>query len=135
MSQFFNYIFVDVGCDITPLQQSVLDLASAVLVVVNPEILVVNQTKRILGELSHLPSGLFHLLVNRAGSSGLSAGAISGTLRCNLLAVFSEEDGLSASLHSSKPHVLSQPQAPFSKSCHDLIRKLNSGLLQRGENK
>lgn len=134
LSQFFNYIFIDVGCDITSLQQSVLDLASAILVVVNPEILVVNQTKRMLGELSYLPSSLFHLVVNRTGGpSGLSAGAISGTLRSNLLAVFSEEDSLSASLHASKPHVLSYPQSPFSKSCHDLIRKLNSGLLQRGK--
>lgn len=134
LSGFFNYIFVDVGCDIGSLQQSVLDVSSAVLVIVSPEILVVNQTKRAMSELSHLPSALFYLIVNRSGaSSGLSPGSISGTLRANLISVLSEESGVSASLHSSKPFVISQPQSSFSKSCYDIIRKLNSGPLQRGK--
>ena len=134
LSQFFNYIFIDAGCDITPLQQSVLDLSSAILVVVNPEILVVNQTKRIMAELSHLPSSLFHLIVNRAGSSGgLNPGTISGSLRSQLLEVLPEESGISASLHSSKPYVISQPQSPFSKACYNIIRKLNGGILNRGK--
>ena len=134
LSQFFNYIFIDAGCDISPLQQSVLDLSSAILIVVNPEILVVNQTKRILAELSHLPSALFHLMINKSGSSsGLSPGAISGTLRSSLLQVLPEENGISASLHSSKPYIILQPQSSFAKSCYDIIRKLNSGILNRGK--
>ena len=134
LSQFFNYIFIDVGCDIGSLQQSVLDISSAILIVVNPEILVVNQTKRTLAELSHLPSSLFYLVVNRSGaSSGLSPAAISGTLRSNLLEVFQEESGVSASIHSSKPYIISQSQSPFAKSCYNIIRKLNGGILNRGK--
>ena len=48
LSQFFNYIIVDIGCDINPLQQEILNLASGILLVVPPEILALNQSKKIL---------------------------------------------------------------------------------------
>ena len=134
LSHFFKFIFIDVGCDIGPLQKSVLDLSSAILVVVNPEILVVNQTKRILGELSYISSSLFYLIINKSGiAGGLSSGAISSSLRFQLLAVLPEESGISASLHSSKPYVISHLQSSFTKSCYDIVRKLNGGLLQKGK--
>ena len=133
LSQFFSYIFVDLGSDIGPLQSLVLDSASAVLLVAAPEILALNQSKRILGELSHLPSALFYLAVNRVGSSGLNASVVSRALGRPILASFPEENLVAESLHSSKPYVVSSPQSASAKSCHELIRKLNSGILEKGK--
>ena len=134
LSQFFNYIFVDVGCEISSLQKEILNLSSAVLVVVTPEILVMNQTKRILSELTYLPSSLFQVIVNKSGQSGgLSSSMITNSLRRPLLSLLPEDLKVSESLHSSEPYVLSNNQSSFAKNCHAIVRKLNAGILQKGK--
>ena len=67
LKQHYKYICVDLGCELDDLQAEVLNLASAVFVVVTPEILVVNQTRRILNELvtATVPSELIHVVVNK----------------------------------------------------------------------
>ena len=133
LSQFFNYIVVDIGCDIGSLQQEILNFASAVLLVVPPEILALNQSKRILADLSYLPSSLFYLVVNKENRRGLNPSLISKSLGRPLLISFPEDQSLPESLHSSKPFVLSHSQSVWTKSCYELVRKLGGGLLQRGK--
>ena len=133
LSQFFNYIFVDIGCDMSPLQEIILDTASAVLLVVTPEVLVVNQTRRILSDLSYLPGSLQHLIINRSGGAGLNLNVIQNTLRRSVLTSFPEDSSVSESLHSSKPFVIFNPQTPAAKGAHDTVRKLTAGILQRGK--
>ena len=133
LGQFFNYIFVDLGCDLTPLQEAVLEEASAVLMVVTPDILVVNQTKRMFNQLSYLPSSLMHLVVNQEGSSGLNAQVIGSAFRRTPLALLSTEEGMSESLHNSKPFILTESQSAYAKGVHEVIRKLTAGILQKGK--
>ena len=133
LSQFFNYIIVDIGCDIKPLQQEILNVASGVLLVVPPEILALNQSKKILSDLSYLPSSLFHLILNKESRRGLNPSLISKNLGRPVLSSLPEDPAMAESLHSSNPFVLSQPHAPWTKSCYEIIRKLGGGLLQRGK--
>ena len=133
LSQFFSYIVVDIGCDIGPLQQEILNVASGILLVVTPEILALNQSKRILADLSYLPSSLFYLVVNRDNQRGLNSSLISRNLGRPLLISLPEDQALPESLHSSRPFVLSQPHSLWTKSCYELVRKLSGGLLQRGK--
>ena len=134
LSQFFNYIIIDIGCDIGPIQQEVLNIASAILVVTTPEILAVNQSKKLLSELSYLPSSLFYLILNKNNRRGLNPALISKSLNRPFLADLPEEPAFSESLHNSKPFILSYPQSNWSKNCYDIIRKLNTGALTRGKN-
>lgn len=133
LSQFFSYIFVDIGCDIGSLQQEILNVASGVLLVVTPEILALNQSKRILSDLSYLPSSLFHLVVNQENRRGLSSSLISKNLARPLLMSLPEDPAFPESLHSSNPFVLSQANSAWTKSCYELARKLGRGLLQQGK--
>lgn len=134
LSQFFHYIIVDIGCDIGPLQKEVLNLSSGVLLVVTPEILVLNQSKRILSDLSYIPSALFYLVVNRENRRGLNSSLISRSLGRPPLISLPEDSSLPESLHTSKPFVVSYPQSAWTKNCYELIRKLGGGgLLQRGK--
>ncbi len=133
LSQSFSYIFVDLGCDIGPMQKTILDLASVILVVVTPEILAVNQTKRILNELSYLPSSLFQVLLNKVNRSSLNSSIIQRTLSRSILSSFPEDMGVSESLHASQPFVISQSHSVYAKNCHEVIRKLNSGILVKGK--
>ena len=133
LSQFFKYIIVDIGCDMEELQKEILNIASAVLMVVTPEILAVNQSKRILVELSYLPSALFYLVLNKENRQGLNSNLIVKNLNRPMLSVLPEENAFSDCLHNSKPFILSQTQSPWTQNCYEIIRKLNQGLLQKGK--
>ncbi len=135
-SQSFKYIVVDVGCFLSPLQFSVLELSSAILVVLTPEVLVVNQTKRLLNELSAatLPSQLFQIVINQAGQGGLSTNAVAGNLRLPIVAVLPKDELTTAqALQSSQPFVISRSQTPLSQAYHDMVRRLVGGVLQKNK--
>ena len=133
LSQFFNYVVMDVGCDIGELQLEALNCASAVLIALTPEVLSMNRSRRLLSDLSHLPASLFYLVVNKDNKRGLNADLIGRTLSRTLLSVLPEDPDMSDSLHSSKPFVLSRPSSAWSKNCYEIVRKLNQGPLQRGK--
>ncbi len=136
LSQNFKYIVVDVGSFLNPLQFFALDQASAVLVTLTPEVLVVNQTKRLLNEMHRqaLPSPLFQIVLNQAGGGGLSVQAISGSLRLPIIGVLPKDEALTRqALQNANPFVLSRPDAPLSQSCHDLARRLVGGILQKNK--
>ena len=135
-SQNFSYIVVDVGCFLSPLQFSVMELASAILVVLTPEILVVNQTKRLLNELSSatLPSQLFQIVINQARSGLLSTNAIASSLRLPVVGVLPQEESTaSQALQSAMPFVLSRPSSPLTQNYHNMVRRLAGGVLQKNK--
>ena len=134
-SQNFKYIVVDVGCFLSPLQFCAMELSSAILVVLTPELLVVNQTKRLLNELSAatLPSGLFQIVINQAGQ-GVSTNAIAGSLRLPIVAVLPKDEiTTNQALQSSQPFIISRPQVPLSQAYHDMVRRLVGGVLQKNK--
>ena len=133
LSQFFNYIVADIGSETEELQAEILNSASAVLTVLTPGVLSMNQCRRLLSDLSHLPASLFYLLINREDRRGLNASLVSRTLNRSLLASLPEDPDITDSLHSSKPFVLSRPSSSWSKGCYEIVRKLNQGALQRGK--
>ena len=134
LSQFFSYIFIDLGCEISDLQKEILNHVSAVLMVTTPEILTVNQSKRILNELSYLPSSLFYLVLNKENRMGLNPQLISKNLAKPFLAHLPEDPAFTDSLHSSTPFVLQQPNSVWTKNCYNIIRKLiNQGYLKQGK--
>ena len=135
-SQLFKYIVIDVGCSLSPLQFSALDVSSAVLVSLVPEVLVVNQTKRILNELSAatLPSQLFQLVINQTAPGGLSAQAIASSLRLPVIGVLPKDDAAArTALQTSNPFVMSRPESALSQGYHDMVRRLAGGVLQKNK--
>ena len=134
-SQQFKYIVVDVGCFLGPLQFSVLELSSAALVVLTPEVLVINQTKKLLNEMhsATLPSQLFQIVINQAGR-GVSTGAIANSLKLPVVAVLPKDEATSAqALQSAQPFVLSRPTSALSQGYHDMVRRLVGGILQKNK--
>ena len=78
LSQFYKYIIVDLGCEMDDLQLSVIEGASVLLVITTPEVLVINQTRRLINELiaATVPNDLFQIVLNKVGQGGLSPQAI-----------------------------------------------------------
>ena len=135
LSHNFKYIVVDTGCVLTPLQFSVMHIADAILVALTPEVLVVNQTKRLLNEMSTntLPSQLFQIVINQAGK-GIPVSVISNSLRLPVVGVLPKDENVATqALQSAQPFVLSAPSSPLTQSYHDMVRRLVGGVLQKNK--
>lgn len=134
LSRNFQFIIVDLGNDMGPLQMSILQEATAGMLVTSPEILVVTQTQRILNEMmsATFPKDMFQLVLNKMSATGVSPQAISTQLQMPIIGAIPQDD-LTAmgSLQRLTPFVLSAPKSPLSAAYTDIARKLTGGVLQR----
>ena len=136
LKQNYKYVCVDLGCEINDLQLEVLNLVSTLIVIVTPEILVINQTRRILNELvaATLPSQLINLVVNKHTKSAVQPSAIQKALNIPILNFVPNDERVSLqALQASQPFVLSQPQAEISQAYHKIVRQLMGGVLQKAQ--
>ena len=136
LSQHYKYIFVDMGCEVSELQMAVLDHISMLLIVLTPEILVINQTKRILNELSSvaLPNSFMQLVINKQAGSGMAASTIQRNLNLPIInTIPADELMTSQSVQSSQPFVLFQSNHAVSRMYYQIIRQLTGGMLQKNQ--
>ena len=134
LSNLFRYIVVDLGNDMGALQMSVIERATIVLAVTLPEVLAVNQTARLAGELiaATLPAEMVQIVVNKATSSGLQPAAIAQTLRRAVIGAVPQDDATAgAALQRSAPFTISAPKTPIAAAHYDIVRKLTGGTLQQ----
>lgn len=134
LSHHFRFIIADVGHEIGPAQMALIDLCTLILVVTVPELLAINQTRRMMNDLqaSTVHGELFHIVINRANNQGLSPQAISQALRRPVIAVIPQDDAtVGSSIQKTQPFVFTNPKAPISSAFHDLVRRLGSGTLQQ----
>src|SRR6185437_1748850 len=112
ISQHYNFIVADLGNDIGDLQTAALEDASAILTLTTPEVLAVNQTKRLMLDLTAktVPQEFFQLVVNNVGRTGLDPRLISQTLNRPVQALIPQDDiTVYASVQRSTPFVASSP--------------------------
>lgn len=133
-SRSFKYIIVDLGNDIGPMQTAILQSATVITIVSTPEILVVQQTQRLINELltQTYPKEMFQLILNKYNNAGLSSQVIGqhlGLIPMTLIPA--DESTTAASLGSSKPFVVSNPKSPLSSAYFEVVRKLTGGILQK----
>tara|TARA_B100000609_G_scaffold199568_1_gene204244 strand:- start:10819 stop:13062 length:2244 start_codon:yes stop_codon:yes gene_type:complete len=134
ISQQFKFIVLDLGSDLTEYQLDMIEDASAVIVVTTPEVLVVNQTRRLISDLltASVPAEFLQLVVNKASRSGVDPKAISQSLRRPILSLIPQDDVTAyAALQRSTPFILGAPNAAISAAYHDTVRKLTGGILQK----
>ena len=134
LSRSFKYIVVDLGNDIGPMQQAVLQESTVITIVSTPEILVVQQTQRLINDLltQTYPKEMFQLVLNKFATNGLTPQAISQHLGLTPLSLIPADEATTmASLISSKPFVVTNPKSPLSAAYFDVVRKLTGGVLQR----
>ncbi len=133
-SRSFKYIIVDIGNDIGPMQTAVLQEATAITIISSPEILVVQQTQRLMNELltQTYPKEMFQLVLNKFSNSGLQPQVISQHLGLAPLGIIpSDEATVMQSITVSKPFVVANPKSALSASYFDIVRKLSGGILQK----
>lgn len=134
LSRHFQYIIIDVGTDYGPLQMQLIQEATVLMILTMPEVLVMNQTQRMISELlaATLPMDMFQLVINRAGPGGITPQAIAQNLRLNPVGIIPQDDiTTSASLRDAKPFVAHARQTPITAAYHEIVRKLTGGILQK----
>jgi len=137
ISPFYQYIVVDLGNDMGELQTSMIELASVALVVTTPEVLVVNQTRRILNDLigATFPMEMFHIVVNRVGRGGINPQSIGQSLRRPVIGAIPQDDATAmTALQSSTPFILSNNNSPMKAAYTQVLRNLTGGVLQKLKN-
>jgi pilus assembly protein CpaF len=124
----FPITIVDCGNEPSGIISAVLDNATMILVVTNPDILVLNQTRRVLDKLQSelYPTEIVKVIVNRLQAQGpFSPQFIETTLRRQVLGVIPEDPvTASASLSRGQPFCLTQPNSPIAKAHLALSRAI-----------
>lgn len=134
VSQGFKYIVADLGSEAGPLALSLIEDASVVLVVTTPEVLVVNQTRRLLNDLltASVPGDFLHIVINKMNRGGVDPNSIAQNLKRPIVGNIPQDENLAqTALQRSVPFVFSSPNTPLTNSYHDLVRKLTGGILQK----
>lgn len=133
LSNAYKFIIVDCGSSLGNLQLTILEKATALLIVTTPEVLAVNQTMRLMTDLmsASVPGDMMQVVINKASATGLAPAAIGQTLRRPILGVIPQDDVTAAgSLQRSLPFVVSATKTPLSAAHFEVARKLTGGILQ-----
>ena len=133
-SRSFKFIVVDCGNDLGPMQNTILADATAIALIATPEILVIQQTQRMINELmtQSIPREMFQLVLNKVGPNGLAPAMIAQHLNLSPMAMIPSDEGTTmSSIQQSKPFVIANPKSPISSAYFDFVRKLSGGTLQR----
>ncbi len=133
-SQHFKYVVVDLGCEVGEVQLGIIADATAILVVTTPEVLVVNQTRRLMNDMmaASVPGEFLQIVLNKVNRSGLDQNAISQSLRRPILVNIPQDDAVATlALQRSTPFVISTPNSPMSSAYHEIVRRLTGGILQK----
>jgi septum site-determining protein MinD len=134
LSRHYKFIVADLGNDLKDFQMALLQETTAVVIVTVPEVLVINQTQRMIHELltATFPMEMFQLVVNKVTPSGVNPQAISQSLRLPIMGMIPQDDVTTmGSLQRGTPFVISQNKSPISMAYHDVVRKITGGPLQR----
>lgn len=130
LSQFFNYIIVDLGSSVSANQLAVIEKSTVLLTVTTAEILAVTQTGRLINDLmtAMVPSDLIQIVVNKASANGLTPQSIGQTLRKNVVGVIPTDEVTAVNaLQRNALFVQAQASAPISQAHHEIIRRLITG--------
>lgn len=133
-SKSFKFIVVDCGNELGPMQNAILQDTTAIALIATPEILVVQQTQRMINELmtQSFPKEMFQLVLNKVSSNGLQPQIISQHLGLMPMGMIpADENTTMASISQSKPFVVANPKSAISAAYFDFVRKLSGGTLQR----
>ena len=130
----FNYTVVDCGSRLNEQIVSVLEMATIIIVVTNPEILVLKHTKRLIDELNGM---LFHpdiikVIINKySPSSPITPEIVQANLGVKILGAVNEDVETSMnSMTKGRPAIISAPKSLVARNIYHIARVLQErGIL------
>ncbi len=127
-AQVFPWTVIDCGGGTEPHALKAMEQASLIFVVTTPDVIVVNQTRRILARVQELlfPPEMVQVVVNRLSPSNLiNPQLIQKNLnRAPFFAIPEDAGTCDAALAKSQPFTVSNPGAAVSRAYSDLVRRM-----------
>lgn len=138
LTQVFALTVVDCGQGTDPAALKVMENASAIFVVTAPDVIVINQTKRLLAKIQELlfPPEMVQVVLNRHSQGSIvSPQMMQSNLNRPLFAAIPEDSrSCDGSLAKGVPVYLAAPNAPIARAYNDVVRKVfQNRLLEKLE--
>lgn len=127
-TQIFPLTVIDCGNVMDPYVMKALESATAIFVITTADLIVLNQTKRILSKIQELlfPPEMIQIVLNKYSRNNIiDPNIIQKNLGKALFGVLPEEGPTcEASLTKSTPLCQLAPNSAIARSYHDLVRKI-----------
>ncbi|MBS1959876.1 MAG: Flp pilus assembly complex ATPase component TadA [Bdellovibrionales bacterium] len=132
-TQIFPWVIVDCGSGTEPHALKALEQATLIFVVTTPDVIVVNQTRRIMSKIQELlfPPEMIQIIINRYSQTNLiNPQMIQKNLgKSPFFAIPEEAATCEASLAKSQPFTIANPGAPISRAFSDLVRRIDQAKM------
>lgn len=128
VTNIYQTTVIDAGSELSSMALKALEFSTAIFLVVPPDILAVNQTKRLLSDLVTMlfPKEMIFLLMNQ-GQKGhpISPEIMSKQIGRPVFSMIPKDDqSCVQALNSSKPIMTFAKNSPFAKGVTDTVRKI-----------
>ncbi len=131
--EIFQLVIVDCGQASDPWALRALEFATAIFVVTTADVIVTNQTKRLLQRMQELlfPPEMLQIILNRYQShSIITPSMLQKNLNHAIYAAIPEDvTSCEGALAMSSPVCLSAASSGISRAYHDLVRKIQQNHL------
>ncbi len=128
VTNMFPVTVIDAGNELTPLACKALEFSTLILVVVTPDLLAINQTKRLVSELTTMmfPKEMIHFVFNQAQKGHPVTPDIAGKSlgRPVLASILKDDQTCALALNQRKPALLVAKASNFSKGVTEVTRKI-----------
>ncbi|MBI2712243.1 MAG: Flp pilus assembly complex ATPase component TadA [Bdellovibrio sp.] len=136
VTNVFSWVVVDCGNGMDPWALKTLEYSTAIFVVSTADVIVINQTKRVLGKIQELlfPPEMVQVVVNRFNQNSIiNPQIIQKNLNRPIFAAIPEDvSTCDGSLAKSTPVCIGAANTPISRAYHDIVRKIQQSNLLDG---
>jgi len=127
-TQIFNWVVVDCGSTLDPAVLKVLEFSTVIYVITSADVIVVNQTKRVLAKIQEMlfPPEMVQIVVNRFNPASIvNPQIIQKNLGRPIFAAIPEDVAIcDAALAKSVPITYAAPGTPIARAYADVVRKM-----------
>ncbi|AUN96704.1 pilus assembly protein TadA [Bacteriovorax stolpii] len=135
VTNIYPITIIDAGNELTPLAIKALEFSTLIFVVVTPDILALNQTKRLYSDLVTMmfPKDMIQFVINQAQQGHpVTNDVIAKTLGKPAFSVIPRDDqNCTLALNQKKPVMLVARNSNFAKGVIDTVRRLNEKSILR----
>jgi septum site-determining protein MinD len=129
----FPWVVIDCGNGTEPHALKAMEQASLIFVVTTPDVIVLNQTRRILGKVQELlfPQEMVQVVVNRYSPNNvINPQMIQKSInKAPYFAIPEDAATCEASLTKSQPFTMVNPGAAISRAFSDLVRRMDQSKM------
>jgi pilus assembly protein CpaF len=135
VTNIYPITIIDAGNELTPLAIKALEFSTLIFVIVTPDILALNQTKRLYSDLVTMmfPKDMIQFVINQAQQGHpVTNDVIAKTLGKPAFSVIPRDDQTcTLALNQKKPVMLVARNSAFAKGIVDTVRRLNEKSILR----